>query len=753
GSVFGYAQFLGKDGEPIAPQGPPTLGFSWGEHEELTPLVVREGRRPQSSGEVAMDAATARAHGFSVGDRVTVLFHQVPSEEFEIVGIAGFGEADNLAGATLAAFDTETAQRVLGAEGAFNTINVSAEDGVSIQELQQRISAVVPEGVQVIAGAAAAEEQAQEIREGLSFFNTFLLVFAGVALFVGAFIIFNTFNILVTQRTRELALLRALGASGGQVMRSVLLEALVVGLVSSLAGLGLGILVAVGLQALLEALGVDLPSAGLQLLPRTVVVALVVGVVVTVVASIFPARRAARVAPIAALRETSVDQTTGLGRRAAIGLVVGLVGVAALVAGLVLDLSNAISYVGLGVGLVFIGVTALAPLFARPAARAIGAPLPALRGVPGKLGRENAMRNPKRTSSTAAALMIGIALVSTFAIMGSSLKASVVRTVEETYRSDFIVTATDGFSPFSPRIADAMRRRAEIASVSEIRWGQWRDPATDQVLALRAVDPATILEVATVDAVAGSIRDLRSGTVAVDVEVASGRGLSVGDALEMEFAATGVRTFRVVAVYEVHEILGDYAVALGTHADNFSQDVDQTVYARVAPGFSLEESRRAVDETVAAFPNVRVQDQTEFKEEVGRQIDQVMNLLTSLLLLAILIALLGIVNTLALSVLERTREIGLLRAVGISRKQTKSMIRWESVIIAVFGGVLGLLVGMLFGSILVTALADEGVTELVFPVGRLVVFLVAAAVAGVLAAVLPARRAANLNVLQAISYE
>lgn len=752
GSVAGYAQFVDKEGEAIAPTGPPTLGVSWPENDILTAVSLREGRKPAGAGEVAMDAGTAAQHEFRVGDTVRILFLG-PPEEFEIVGIFGFGEADNLGGATLAAFDTATAQRVLDAEGLFDSIEVVAEEGVSAVHLRGRIAAVLPEDVEAVPAADVAEEQSKALKEGLGFFNTFLLVFAGISLFVGAFIIFNTFNILITQRTRELALLRAIGASGAQVMRSVIAEALLVGVFASAVGLGLGIGVAMGLRALLSALGIDLPSAGLQLLPRTVIVAAVVGVVVTLLSSIFPARRAARVPPIAALRAAEADHSTGVGRRAVLGAIVTPIGVATMLVGLFADVPNSIAYVGAGVGLTFIGVAAFAPAIARPLAAWIGVPVRRTRGVPGKLGRENAMRNPKRTASTAAALMIGLALVATFAIMGASVKASTVKVLADTYRADFTITSQNGFSFFSPELASRLRERAELAVVSEQRFGQWRDPDTERTDFVSGIDPVSLEQVVAVEVTQGSLQDLTGNAVAMDTEAAEGAGVLVGDTFRMEFAKSGVASMRLAAIYEGSQILGPYLIGLDAYKEHFREQLDQSVFIKAEPGFTAAEARRAVDQVAEAFPNVLVQDQTEFLAQIERQVDQLLNLVYSLLFLAIFIALLGIVNTLALSVYERTRELGLLRAVGLSRRQTRSMIRWESVLIALLGGLLGIILGLFFGWALVAALAEDGITELAIPAGTLVAYLVVAGVAGVLAAVGPARRAARLDILQAIAHE
>jgi putative ABC transport system permease protein len=749
GTVQGYAQLIDKDGEAIGAVGPPTIGISWPIDPVLSPYTLRDGGPPETEDQVVIDARTAAQNGFQPGDEVQIQFLG-PSERFEVVGIAGYGEADNLAGATLAAFELETAQRVLGKEGQLDSIDVDAEEGISAEELRDRIAQVLPPGTQAITGAKFSEEVTEGIAEALGFFQTALLVFAIVSLFVGGFIIFNTFNILITQRTRELALLRALGASSGQVMRSVLVESLIVGTLASIVGLGAGALLAIGLQAAMSRLGFDLPSTGLAILPRTVIVSLVLGVVVTIVSALIPARRAARLPPMAALREMDTVRPTSFRARTAIAASVGLLGLVALGAGLFVG--GGISLVGAGVALIFVGATVAAPLLARPVAGFIGAPFARLRGLPGKLGRENAMRNPRRTASTSSALMIGLALVGTFAILGQSVKASIAETSSVTYRADFILASSSQIAPFSPEVAGRLRELDEVDVVSETRVGSWRAEGSPSPSFLTAVDPSTVDQVLNLRVTEGDLADLGSRGVALHQNVAEDRNLGLGDELRMEFPATGVVPMTVTAVFEEREF-GDYLISIATHEEQYPDSADTNVLVLKNSEVSEAEARTAIEDSVEEFPNVVVRNQAELQSEQEQLIDQLLGLITTLLALAVLIALIGIVNTLALSVLERTRELGLLRAVGMSRGQVRSMIRWESVIIALLGGVMGLAVGIFFGWILVTALKDEGLSAFALPGGQLALFLVLSAVAGVLAAIGPARRAARLNVLEAIAYQ
>ncbi len=748
GTVQGYAQLIDKSGEAIGATGPPTIGISWPIDPALSPYTLREGRAPEAEDEVVIDARTAETSGFKAGDEVQVQFLG-PSERFEVAGIVGYGEADNLAGATLAAFELDTAQRVLGKEGQLDSIDVDAAEGFSAEELRDRVAEVLPPEVEAITGAEFSEEITEGIGEVLGFFQTALLIFAIVSLFVGGFIIFNTFNILITQRTRELALLRALGASSGQVLRSVLVESLIIGTVASVVGLGAGALLAIGLQAAMSGLGFDLPSTGLAILPRTIFVSLILGIGVTIVSAVIPARRAARLSPMAALREMDTLRPTSFRARTTITAIVALLGLFALGAGLFAG--GGISLVGVGVALIFVAVTVAGPLLAGPVAGFIGAPIARMRGLPGKLGRENAMRNPRRTASTSSALMIGLALVGTFAILGESVKASIAETSAVTYKADFILTSLSQIAPFSPEVADRLRELDEVEVVSETRMGSWRAEGSLSTSFLTAVDPATVDQVLNLRVTEGDLADLGSRGVALHQNVAEDRNLEIGDELRMEFPATGVVPMTVTAIFEEREF-GDYMISIATHEEHYPDSADTDVLVLKDPDVTEAEARTAIEDAAEEFPNIVVRNQAELQSAQENLVDQLLSLITTLLALAVFIALIGIVNTLALSVLERTRELGLLRAVGMSRKQVRSMIRLESVIIALLGGVLGLAVGILFGWILVSALKDEGITALAFPVGQLLQFLVFAAIAGVLAAIGPARRAARLNVLEAIAH-
>jgi putative ABC transport system permease protein len=753
GNVTGYAQLVGKDGKAVTTGGAPSLGVSFNQDTAFTAgSTVRAGRLPSGPTEAAIDAKTAEDTGYRPGDQVKVLF-QGPARTFTVSGVIGFGEADNLGGARLVGFDLATAQEVLNREGRFDEIDVAAAEGVTPEQLRDRVRAVVDPRYEVLTGQELAEDTAASINDTLGrFLSTALLAFAFVALLVGAFLIFNTFTIIVAQRTRELALLRCLGASRRQVMNSVLLESVIVALVASLVGLGLGVLIANGLKALLSGfLGADIPTTGVVFQLRTVVVSLLVGLIVTALAALMPALKATRVPPVAALQPETAFAPTGFRRRRIVlGLLVTAVGVALLLAGLFRAEGNRLVNVASGAVVVFFGVAILSPLIARPLARVIGWPFARAFRLPGNLARQNAMRNPRRTASTAAALMIGLALVAFVSIFAASIKASTTEILEDTVSADYILM-NDNFQPFSPEAAQRLAEQPELAAVAGMRFGPWKLDGVGK--SLQGIDPATFQQVVRTEVTAGSLDDLSSGGLAVRDQVAEANGWTVGEQVPMEFPRTGVERVPVKAIYEDNSLNGDFLLGLATYERAYADQADSQILVKAAPGAAPADSRAAVDRVMADFPNVTVRDQAEFRAEQGRQIDQIINLFYSLLGLAVLIALFGIVNTLGLSIFERIRELGLLRAVGATRRQLRSMIRWEAVIIAVLGAVLGLAIGVFFGWTIVRALSGQGITEFRLPAGQLVAFVLAAGVAGILAAVLPGRRAARIDVLRAITTE
>ena len=752
------SQVLDKNGDPIGGQGPPTLGFSWGEVASLNPMRIKDGvgRAPAGPGEVVLDANTVANAGFDVGDTVTVVAFAGP-EDFELVGIASFGDQDSLLGATLVMFELEEAKRVFGFGDELTGISVQAEPGVDAQDLTDRISTVLPQGVEAVTGETEQSEQAADINEGLSFLSIGLLSFAGVSVFVGAFIIQNTFRIIVAQRTRELALLRAIGATGRQIRTMVITEALLIGVVGSVVGIAFGFVMASAIRGMMNAAGFGVPPGALVLLPRTIVVSLLVGMILTLLSSLLPARKASRIPPVAAMREDAArTPRRSLRTRAIAGSVVTGFGVLLLAVGLFASVGRAIIFVAAGAAIAFIGVSVLAPLAARPLADIIGWPLPRLFGIAGLLAKENTKRKPRRTASTASALMVGVALVAFFSVFGASTKASVTETVFELFPADLTFQSTNQTdpelpAPMSPSFAAELATYDELDIVSAMQFGRVEIDGDAQILG--AFDPETIERAFVLTANGNAVADVAArDTMIVASAYLEEKGWAVGDTVTVEYGRTGEVQTAIVGTYETDDFSNVY-LSTATYKANFQYLGDHLAFANVADGFSVAEAQEAISPTVESFGNVKSQTKSELVDDAENQIDQALALFTGLLLFAVIIAVLGITNTLTLSIYERTREIGLLRAVGMVRRQVRRMIRWEAVIIATFGAILGVGIGIVLGWAVVKALADEGFGAFSIPVGQVILALVLAALAGVLAAIWPARKAARMNILDAISSE
>ncbi len=747
GTVGGYAQFVAPDGQAVTTGGAPTIGLSFDPNPQLSSLRVSSGHGPTTPNQVAMDAGTANKYHFHVGNRVRILLIG-PPQTFTISGIVTFGTADNLAGATLAAFDLSTAQHVLGQPGHLSAIDVLTQPGADKAQVQRAIAATLPPGVEVVTGQTVADEATGSINQALSFFSTALLVFAFISLFVGGFTIFNTFSITVGQRTRELALLRIVGASRRQVFRSVLVEALIMGVVASLVGLGLGVLAALGLEALLKGFGITLPTGPLVFASRTVIAALLVGVGVTVVSAIGPARRAVRIPPVAALADYRGEQAESSRRRIVIGSVIALIGVAALVLGLT---RPAIQLVGIGAVAIFLGIGMLAPVVARPMSSLIGRPLARLFGIPGRLGRENSMRSPRRTAQTSSALMVGLALVSTIAVFGASLSKSATSSVDNAVSADYIVSASgNGVGGFSASVADAAAKVPGVSATSTVYNGEFEVRRSLTNLTAISTDHLSDTVILRMDAGSGGPA-LAAGRLLIDSNTATTKHLAVGSVVPVKFAQTGTSTMRVGGIFKPNALLGSYVVGDGFFLAHFNRPLPVAVLLHT--GGSTAATTHAVKDGLTAYPNLKIQTRAEFQKSQQAQVNQLLGLVYALLALAVLIALIGIVNTLMLSVFERTHEIGLLRAVGMKRRQVRAMIRSESVILSLFGAIIGVVVGTALGVAFASSLKQQGITDLVIPFGSLVVFLVLAAVLGLAAASWPARRAAKLDVLAAIAAE
>jgi len=754
GVIWGYTRLVGKNGQALGnpANGAPTLGSNWSQVAALNPFHLVAGHAPQAAGQVAIDAKSARDGHLAVGDTTTVLANG-PPQRVQVVGIVGFGTADSPGGASVVLFTTPDAQRLVTAPGKFSTISFVAQPGVSQAQLARNLQAALPVGLEAVTGQQVTSEARSNALNALGQFNTLLIVFAVAALLVGAFMIFNTFSITVAQRTRENGLLRALGATRRQILSSVLLEAVTVGLLASAVGLALGVAVAAGLKALLAALGIDIPAGGIVFAARTVIIALVVGTGVTVAAALSPARKAGKVPPIAAMQDAAVTSTGyGSKQRVFVGLGVLALGAAALFTGLLAHLSSPVLVVGVGAVLVFFGVAILGRTVALPISRVLGAPLPSLRGVTGTIARQNAMRNPKRTAAAASALMICVGLVSFITIFASSATAAINTVYARSFTGDFIINSgAGGTGGVDPALARRVGQLPQVALASGLRVGMAKiEGGVQQVV---AVDPKTAFGIFDVQPLQGNENDLGPDAIAVYKTAATDHHLKIGDHIPVLFADTGTRSMRVALIYGSSEPAGNYFLGISAYQANFTNQYDLLVFVKKAPGVSTAAALAAVTNVTKDYPGTTVQNEAQYEAQVEQPINQLLNLIYILLLLAVIIALLGIGNTLALSIYERIREIGLLRAVGMTRRQLRSVIRLESVVIALQGTALGLLIGVLFGWAIVHAINIFGTGVVSIPYRTLVAVVILAAIGGVVTAIRPARRAAKLNILRAIVTE
>jgi putative ABC transport system permease protein len=749
GSVDGFARVIDQEGEPVGnpATGAPTLGGTWTDVDELNPFDITDGRAPRADGEIVVDRGTVEATDYALGDSLPVQT-QVGVEEFELVGVARFGTADSPGGATYVLWGTGDAQRLMGEPGKFSSIGAVAEDGVSQDELVASITEHLEEGTEVVSGVEITAETQSAIRDQLGFITIFFLVFALIAVFVGAFVIYNSFAIIVAQRTREMALLRAIGARRRQVRRAVVVEAAVVGLLGS----AIGFVVGLGLAALLGAV-LQLPEGALAILPSSVVVAIATGLIVTVTSSLVPAWRASRVPPLAAMRDVAVDTSGRTPVRFLLGLGTVALGVAAVLAG---AFGSRPATVGIGVLAVFLGVLVASPGLARPVSRVLGAPLARLRGVAGTLARENAGRNPKRTSATAQALMIGVGLVTFILIINTSIRASLDEALEEGFVGDFVVdSGTFGMIGLPSSVAEDIAELPEVAVSAPMRFAP-AEVAGEERGVTGTVEGA--FEVLDLDIIDGRA-SLAPDEVVINEDEAEETGLGVGDRVEIDFLDDArdedERTATVSGVYSTGPAtdLGAFVVGVEVFQAALPTSTDFQVFVQLEDGVSVAEAEPAIEQIVDPLPSADVQSVEEYKDEIGSQLNFLLGLIGGLLFLAIGIAFLGIVNTISLSIIERTRELGLLRAVGMRRRQVRSAIRWESAIISLFGTGPGLAVGLIGGWGIVRALRDEGFEVFAVPVLWLAVISVVAGLLGLAAAVIPAWRASRMNVLDAIGTE
>jgi len=755
GNVDGYGMYvIDAHGDLLGGTGAPTLAFNRTDAPNMDGgkiLHLLHGRWGKGAAEIVLDEGSAKKAGYAIGDRVKLI---TPAGSLErtatLVGTAEFNQGGT-AGATLIIFDTAGAQQVfLGGRDAFTTIGLTAEDGVSQAQLVAAAQKVLPRGFKAVKGDVIVKESQDSLSQFLDVIKTFLLVFALIAVVVGAFIIVNTFSILVAQRTRESALLRALGASRRQVTAAVLAEAFVMSLFASTAGIGLGWALARGLAAMFSSVGLEIEGTFLNLSSRTVVISYAVGVLVTLVAALLPARRAGRVAPVAAMRADDVPTKGSLRRRMLIGSVVLAVSACAAVAGLAgVSGMPAAAWIGVGAFVSLLTMAALSPVVGQPVLAGCRAVFGRLFGTPGRLAGENAMRDPRRTGATASALMIGLALVSTISVMAGSMKASIDHVVDEEFTPDFIAQSVI-LAPFSTTVGDQMAKVDGVRTVSRQQVLDARINGKKKADTIAATD-AAYDDVAELTALHGSV-DFGAGKAVVNEDKAKKMHWKVGDTLTLAFPAGKRISIEIGGIAKQNVTLFGVNVPLDVVRRAGIQRQDNSLSIVLRKGADPSTVHRALDKVAKPIPLVEVNDKAGFAESIRGQVNQLLYMIYGLLALAIIIAIIGIVNTLSLSVLERTREIGLLRSIGMTRRQLRGTITLESVSIAVLGAVLGLSLGLIYG-VLLQRVLKENLTVLFVPFGQLVVFAGVAVVVGVLAAAIPAIRASRLNVLDAISTE
>jgi putative ABC transport system permease protein len=756
GSISDTAQLVGHNGKVISRGGAPGLAFSYAPSgQRFNPLSLASGNWPTASGDVDIDSATASKEGFSIGQDVGVIAHG-GVQPFRIVGTVKFGGVSSLGGATMAIFALPTAQQIFHKQGQLDAIDVAARRGTTSQQLLREIHPLLPPSAQVRTGQGQAQQATKDTSGFLSTFQSFLLAFGGIALFVGSFVIANTMSITIAQRTRELATLRTLGATRRQVLASVMIEAFVIGLLASIAGLFVGFGLAKGLNALLVSFGIDLPQTSTVFATRTVVISLLVGILVTLAAALRPALRSTRVPPIAAVREGAVLPPSRFARFSTYAALTTIaIAVALLLVGLLgsgLSTTERLVPIGVGAAVLFIGVSMLAPVLVPPLVQVLGWPAARLGGAAGKLARGNSMRNPARTASTASALMIGLALVTFVGVLAAGLRSRFEDSVNQVFIANYAVTATDNFTPISVASADATRGVPGVKIVSGVRAGDGR--AFGSKINVTGVTP-DVGQVISVKWRSGGTQTparLGSDGAFVSTDYAHALHLHVGSPLIVE-TPSGTHlhlTLRGTFIKpQGGSPYGDVTISTARFDSAYQDPQNLYTFVNVQGGVTRANTH-LLNAALRSFPDAKVQTKSQFKQNQLQGLTLLLNLLYVLLSLSIVVSLFGIVNTLVLTVFERTRELGMLRAVGMSRRQVRRMIRHESVVTALLGATFGIPLGVALALMVGVAIKYPAFT---IPWGTLIVFVIAAIIAGVVAAIFPARRAGRLNVLEALQYE
>jgi putative ABC transport system permease protein len=759
GSISDELKLINRNGKVISTGGGSAIAASVDppDDRQFNPLKLVSGQWPVGNGEIAIDQRTSEKSHFAVGDTISVAADD-GVQSFEISGVAKFAKASSIGASTIAIFDVPTAQQLFHKVGRLDEVQVAAKQGASPEKLVREIRPLLPEAAKVKTAQAQTQENIDDVNTQTGIFQKVLLAFGIIALFVGAFVITNTLSITIAQRVREFATLRTIGGSRRQVLRSVMLEALVVGLMASLLGLFLGVGIAKGLNALFAAIGLEFPKNSMVIATRTIVVSIVVGVVVTLVASLRPALRATRVPPIAAVREGATLPTSRLSRFGPVAsILVLVVGILLLVYGIFgSGLTTAVRLMALGFGtlILFVGVSMNAKRAVRPLSALVGWPGSRLGGAAGVLARENAMRNPSRTASTASALMIGLALITFVAILGAGLRSGFDDAVDKLFIADYALTGSNGFDPFTKEADQLVGVTPGVTAVSPLRVGDARVFGDNTQVTGVTPNISDTVGIKWLHGGTSVPAELGQTGAFVSNDYAKDHDLKLGSPIAVKTPTGQLLRLRLKGIFDPPKggsPFGDVTMSAATFDANYTKPQNTMTLINIKGGINDQNTAR-LNLSLTSFPDVQIQTAQQFKKTQERDINLTLNVLYGLLGLSVIISLFGVVNTLVLSVFERTRELGMLRAVGMTRRQVRRMIRQESIITALIGGALGIAVGFFLAILTTQALSDEGVV-LAIPWKTLFIFVVATIAAGMLAAILPARRAARLNILRALQYE